>query len=146
DTVAGQLAFANINGDPSGAADGSTTITGSTITTTSATGAYGLTLLYTGDVDLSNVQLNFTVGLAAQMSYEADRILDPTVGGIETEIEALEAQNQTNQERVDRATAQLDYQREQLLNKFIKMETAITSMNSMLDSIKQLTDSLKPKD
>jgi flagellar hook-associated protein 2 len=137
-----QVSAANINGNPSGASDGSVTISGNAITATSLTGAGGLQLLYTGTANLSNVQLNFSVGLATQMYNLSTEILDPTSGSIQTEINTLQDQNTANQDRIDRGNTNLDYQRTQLLNKFINMETALAQMNSTLNSVKQLTNSL----
>ena len=54
----------------------------------------------------------------------------------------LQDQNTANQDRIDRGNTNLDYQRTQLLNKFINMETALAQMNSTLNSVKQLTNSL----
>jgi flagellar hook-associated protein 2 len=137
-----QVSAANIDGDPSGTSDGSITINGNAITATSLTGAGGLQLLYTGTANLSNVQLNFSVGLATQMYNLTTQTLDPTTGSIQTEIKSLQDQNTTNQDRIDRGNANLDYQRTQLLNKFINMETALAQMNSTLDSLKQMTDAM----
>jgi flagellar hook-associated protein 2 len=142
DGVSGQVSAANINGAGAGTSDGSTTINGNAITATSATGASGLQLLYTGNTDLSGVQLNFSVGLATQMYYLSTQYLDPTSGSIQTEIDALTDQNESYQDRIDRGNASLDYQRTQLLNKFINMETALSQMNDTLNQVQQLTDSL----
>lgn len=142
DYGASSVAAANINGAAAGTNDGSVTINGNAITATSTTGAGGLQLLYTGTADLSNVQLNFTVGIATQFYNLATETLDPTSGTIQTEINTLEGQNTATQDRIDRGNTSLDYQRTQLLNKFINMETMLSQMNSTLDSLKQLTDAM----
>jgi flagellar hook-associated protein 2 len=138
----GQVAAANVNGAADGTNDGSVTINGNAITATSTTGAGGLQLLYTGNADLSNVTLNFTVGVATQLYNLSTETLDPTSGTIQTEINTLQDQNSATQDRIDRGNASLDYQRTQLLNKFINMETMLAQMNSTLDSLKQLTDAM----
>jgi flagellar hook-associated protein 2 len=137
DSMSSQIATANINGTAASA-----TINGNSISTTSATGANGLQLLYTGNTDLSGVQLNFSVGLATQLYYLSTQYLDPTTGSVQTEINALTDQNSATQDRIDRGNASLDYQRTALLNKFITMETALSQMNSALDQVQQLTNSL----
>jgi flagellar hook-associated protein 2 len=142
DYGAGSVAAANVNGAADGTNDGSVTINGNAITATSTTGAGGLQLLYTGNTDLSNVQLNFTVGIATQLYNLSTETLDPTSGTIQTEINTLQDQNTATQDRIDRGNASLDYQRTQLLNKFINMETMLSQMNSTLDSLKQLTDAM----
>jgi flagellar hook-associated protein 2 len=142
DYGASSVAAANVNGTADGVNDGSVTINGNAITATSMTGAGGLQLLYTGNADLSNVQLNFTVGIATQLYNLSTETLDPTSGTIQTEIDTLQDQNSATQDRIDRGNASLDYQRTQLLNKFINMETMLSQMNSTLDSLKQLTDAM----
>ena len=137
DGMSSQVATADIDGTAA-----STTINGNAITATSATGAGGLQLLYTGNTDLSGVQLNFSVGLATQLYYLSTQYLDPTTGSVQTEINTLTDQNKSTQDRIDRGNASLDYQRTQLLNKFITMETALSQMNSALDQVQQLTNSL----
>jgi flagellar hook-associated protein 2 len=130
------LTGADINGIP-----GSATVNGNIITLTDATGAEGLQLFYSGNSDLSGIQIDFTVGLAADMFAEIDRMIDSSTGSIQGEIDSLTDQNEVSQERIDEMVRRLDYQRELLTSKFIAMETALSSMNRILESIKQTTDS-----
>ncbi|MGE5146624.1 MAG: flagellar filament capping protein FliD [Candidatus Eiseniibacteriota bacterium] len=142
DSMAGQVSGANVNGAGAGTSDGSVTINGNSLTATSTTGANGLQLLYTGNTDLSGVQLNFSLGLATQMYYLSTQTLDATSGSLQNEINTLTDQNSATQDRIDRGNASLDYQRTQLLNKFINMETALSQMNDALNQVQQLTNSL----
>jgi flagellar capping protein FliD len=56
---------------------------------------------------------------------------------VENEIKALTDQNTTTQTRIDEMMARLDRQRQALLDRFLSMETALTSMQNLLDSLKQ---------
>ena len=119
---------------------GSATVSGSIITVTDATGAHGLSLFYSGNSDLSGIDLNFTVGVAAQMFFDIDSMIDSTTGSIEAEIDTLTDQNEVAETRIDEMLRRLDYQKQQLTTRFIAMETALSRMNSILDSMKQTVD------
>src|SRR5690606_11964108 len=64
--VTGLAASANIGGAADGSDDGSATISGNVITVNSG-GATGLQLFFDGLSDVTSVQLDFTVGVGAQM-------------------------------------------------------------------------------
>src|SRR5690606_18865647 len=119
---------------------GSATVNGNIITLTDATGAEGLQLFYSGNSDASGIQINFTVGLAADLFAEVDAMVDTVTGSIEGEIDTLTDQNEIAQERIGEMIRRLDYQRTQLTSRFIAMETALSTMNRILESIKQTTD------
>lgn len=138
-----QVVSANIGGSADGANDGTVTIsTGGVLTMTSLTGAEGLRVLYTGNTDASGIQLDYTVGIGSQMYFTVDDMLDETTGVLENEIEALDDQNTFTQERIDQLLARLERQRISLLDRFIAMETALSTMNSLLDQIRQTFDVL----
>jgi flagellar capping protein FliD len=134
-TTSTLITSANIGGAANGADDGTVTISGMSITVTSASGAEGLRMIYTGS-SAANVQLDFTVGIATQLYNLSESALDPTTGTIQSEIDALTDQNTLTQTRVDTMLERLDRQRQSLLNSFIAMETALTTMNNLLESIK----------
>ena len=136
------LLSANINGAAGGADDGSVTVSGSILTATSLTGADGLKLLYTGTDDVDGVTLNYTVGIGAQLFHALDAILNVTTGSVENEIDALDDQNLQTQERVNEMLARLEQQRQSLLSRFIAMETALITMNRILDSMRQSFEAL----
>ena len=71
------------------------------------------------------------------MYFTVDDILDETTGAVANEIEALDDQNDFNQDRIDLLLIRLENQRQSLLSRFIAMETALTQMNSILDSIQE---------
>ena len=124
---------------------GSATVNGNTINVTDATGAAGLTLLYSGDTSASGIQINLTPGVGAQLFFAIDDMLDPSQGQVQAEIDSLTDQNTAAQERIDRMLQRLDYQRQQLTNRFIAMESALATMSSLLDSIKQTTEAMFAK-
>jgi len=128
---------ANIGGNADGSDDGSVTVSGNTITVLSTSDAEGLQILYTGNGDASGIQLDYTVGIGSQMYFALDDILDETTGAVENEIEALSDQNTFNETRIAEILARLERQRISLLERFIAMESALSSMNSLLDQIKE---------
>ena len=133
---------ANIGGLADGSDDGSVTISGTTLTATSTTGAEGLRFFYSGAGNSSGIQLDYTVGLGTNMFFEIDQLLDDQTGLIQAEIDSLDDQNETAQSRVAGMLERLEYQREQLLARFYAMEVALASMNNLLESIRQTFDAL----
>jgi flagellar hook-associated protein 2 len=129
------ITSANIGGAADGTDNGTVTISGMTVTVTSASGAEGLRMIYTG-TSAANVQLDFTVGIATQLYNLAESALDTRTGSIQAEIDAITTQNTETQIRIDTMLERLARQRQSLLNSFIAMETALTTMNNLLESIK----------
>ena len=120
----------------------SATINGKTITATDLTGANGLQIFYTGTKDVTNISINYTVGIGAQMGSILDAALDLTNGALKTETDALSDQNTVTEERITEQLARIERERKTLLSKFIAMEIALASMQNILDSIKLSTDLL----
>lgn len=120
--------------------DGTASVNGKQITVDSG-GAKGLKLLYTGNAD-TNAQIDFSVGLGAQMFFELNDILDSKTGTVEGEIQGLTTNNERAQSRVDETLVRLELQRTSLLQRFISMETNLQSMNRILDSIGQMSDAM----
>lgn len=139
------ITSANIGGAANGADNGTVTISGMSITVTSASGAEGLRMIYTGTTATS-MQLDFTVGIATQLYNLSESALDPKTGTIQSEIDALTDQNKATQSRVDSMLERLDRQRQSLLNSFIAMETSLTTMNNLLESIKSTYSAMTSKD
>lgn len=142
-TNAGDGVFsANINGSTSGAADGTATVSGRTITATSLTAAEGLQTFYSGSVDLANTQVDFTTGLGARLYFSIDDMVTPVTGLIDSNVSTLTDQNTQNQQRVDDMTARLEIVRQRLLQQFINLESALARANTLRDSITQTFDAL----
>jgi flagellar hook-associated protein 2 len=141
-TTAYLVGQANIGGAANGADDGTVTTSGQTMTVTDQSGANGLRLFFNGAADLSGVQLDFTVGVAAQMFFAVDGLLDTDTGAVENGIQSLEDQNEIASDRIEAILERLEIQRQSLLDRFLRMEEALASMNNALDSIRQITDAM----
>ena len=135
--TAGVITAATIDG-----VAGSVTISGNTLTATDKTNANGLKLIYTGSTSASGIQLDFTGGVAHNLYFDVDQILDDQVGTLQTEVDNLDQVNNLTQDRIDSMLERLDYQREQLLQRFIAMETALSTMNNTLRTIRDQIDAL----
>jgi len=137
---------ANIDGDASGVGDGTANAKGKQITVTDQSGAEGLKLQYSGTSDVSGVQLDFTVGIGAELFFAVRDLLDPTTGAVENEITSFKDTNEFNQDRADRMIERLDFQRERLIERFVSMEAALSQLESLRDQVDQLTSSLNGND
>ncbi len=136
------ITSANINGAADGSNDGSVTVSGRTITATNTTGAEGLILLYSGTATVSGISLNYTTGIGTQMFFDIDQMLTPITGSVEAEITAFKNQNKTKQERLDRILERLAFDREQIILRFIIMETTLATLKQTSSFLTQFTDSL----
>lgn len=141
-STATRVVSANIGGAANGADNGTVTTNGQVLTVTSGSTAEGLQLFYSGNTTPSAVTLNYTVGLGTEMFYAVDSMLDPIEGSVESEIGALTDQNTTTQTRVDEMLARLERQRAALLERFLAMETALTTMKNILESLKQTFEAM----
>ncbi|MEQ8388351.1 MAG: flagellar filament capping protein FliD [Alphaproteobacteria bacterium] len=132
---------ANINGDPSGASDGSVTINGMSVTATNATGADGLRLFYSGAGAASGVDLDYTIGLGSDLFFDLEQLLGSD-GALRSEIDSIEGQNEVANERIANMLTRLEIQRATLTDQYIAMEAALSRLENLRESIRQLTDSL----
>ncbi len=137
----GEIVSANIDGLADGSDDGSVTVNGSLLTVNEG-GAQGLQVFYTGTASASDIQLDISVGVGANLYHTLDALVDQTSGLIANEIDALEGQNETSEVRVDNLNERLERERERLLERFAAMETALATMNRLLDSLRQQIDSI----
>jgi len=145
-TTGALVTSANINGSADGADDGSVTIQGNVLTATNATGAEGLRLLFTGTAATSGIQLDFTSGIAANLFFEIEGIIDSQTGTIQSEIDAMSGRNDLAQDRIEQMLVRLELQRETLLERFIAMETALAQMENVLENMRQTFDALMQDD
>jgi flagellar hook-associated protein 2 len=136
------LISANIGGAADGSDDGTATVSGNTITVTDQSGAEGLKLFYSGNGDASGIQLDFTVGLGTRLFFALDRLLDTSTGVVATDITTLQDQNELTQERIDRMLARLEHRRQQLIDRFITLETALARAEQIRRSIQTTFDAL----
>ena len=135
------LVSANIGGAANGADNGTATVNGQTITLTNGSGAQGLTLFYSGNTDLSGAQIDFTIGVGAQLFDELELLLD-SKGTVEGEIDALTDQNELAAIRIDEILTRLAVQRQTLTTRFIALETTLATSQRILDTIKQTTEAI----
>jgi flagellar hook-associated protein 2 len=122
------------------------TVNGNTITFGDETGAQGLSLLYTGgDTGGASTTVDFNVsrGIGANMHAATDDLLDTRTGLIETAIDDLRSENTRSEEQIERLERRLAYQREKLLDSFIRMEEALARFDTISSSLQGLTDSLR---
>ena len=138
--AAGEIVSANINGAVDGSDDGSVSVDGQRLTVNTG-GAEGLQVLYTGNASASGIQLDISVGIGAQLHAAAGQLLDNDSGAINSQIENLTDKNEFAQTRVDTMTERLERERERLLERFAAMESALASMNTLLESIRSQIDS-----
>lgn len=140
---AGVAATANIGGDASGADDGSVTVSANGDSLTVNTGeAAGMQLFFDGFTGPTSIDLNYSVGVGAQMFFAIEDLLDETTGTVETEIESLTDTNVISEDRITEMLARLDIQRRSLLERFIAMETALATNARILESVQASADSL----
>lgn len=105
-------------------------------------GAQGLRMIYTGDEDVTGVTLDFSVGIGAKLFFGIEDMLDTTDGLIQTEVDNIADETELAEERSAAMLERLERQRQVELDKFIRMETALASMNQLLEQIQQITDAL----
>jgi flagellar hook-associated protein 2 len=134
----GAVVSANINGAADGSDDGSVAVNGNVLKVVSG-GAKGLQMLYTGTSSASGIQLDLSVGVGAKLYNAVGGLVDDSTGLVTNEVNNLTSQNDLGQERIDRLQARLDHEHDQLLARFAAMETAVTTMNQLLESLKQQT-------
>jgi flagellar hook-associated protein 2 len=132
------LTSANVNGTAGGADNGSATVNGQTITATSQTGASGLQLFYTGNTNLSNVQLNFTIGAGAQMFFALQGMTDQATGTVQNEINGIQTQDQAIQQNITNQTNLLNTYQASLTSQFNSAETNVAALNNVQGSLFQL--------
>ena len=116
-------------------------INGNTVTT-----ADGLRLIYSGDGNAaSTATLNTSKGIGAQIFFELDSLLKDETGTLSQEVTALETQNTSYQDKIDRIDERLASQRENLMDRFINMETALARMKNIQNSLDELMAAGKDK-
>jgi flagellar hook-associated protein 2 len=135
----GSITSANLGGAADGSDDGSISVDGNVLTVMAGP-AKGLKLLFTGAAPVSGVQIDLSIGLGTQIYHAADALADETGGLIASEIDSLEGQNELGTARIERLEERLERERERLLDRFIAMETALATMNRLLDSLRQQID------
>lgn len=138
----GSVSTANLDGDSSGLDDGSIVVKNG-VATVQDGDAEGLQLFIDDGFDLpTSVSFSYTVGVGAQMYFAIDKLLDEATGTVETEIEGLNDTNDTNEDRISEMLTRIEIQRKSLLDRFIKMETALATANQVLESLTATTNAM----
>jgi flagellar hook-associated protein 2 len=136
----GSIVSANIGGPADGSDDGSVSVQGNVLTVLQG-GAEGLKVMYNGNASASGIQLDVSVGIGAQLHAAMDALTDESDGLIAGEIDSLTGQNQLNRDRIARLEERLERERERLFERFVAMETALASMNQLMESLRQQIES-----
>ena len=71
-----------------------------------------------------------------------DELVDPVSGALQAEIDTFEDQNDLNQDRVEQMLVRLELERQRLFDKFVAMESALAALESIRQSITELTQAL----
>ncbi|AUG51991.1 flagellar filament capping protein FliD [Thalassospira marina] len=110
------------------------TISGNSIST-----ADGLRLFYSGaDGATETATINTSVGLGARLQFAMQDMLNSENGSLPQEIDAVETQNTSYQEKIDRIDARIASEREVSLNKFINLEKALAQIKTVQNSLDEL--------
>ncbi len=123
---------ANIGGDSSAVE----IVNGNTLRILSGPGK-GMILFYNGGADTGTIDANYTVGVGAKLFGEIDKILTLDTGVVDAEVDTLKKLNETTQQRVDQMNLRIETFRQMQLEKFYRMEQAMSRAKSILDSLKQ---------
>ena len=76
------------------------------------------------------------------MYFAVDKLLDEATGTVETEIDGLNDTNDSNEDRISEMLTRIEIQRQSLLDRFIKMETALATANQVLQSLTATTNAM----
>jgi flagellar hook-associated protein 2 len=144
----GNLISGNINSAPGvglgGADNGSLSINGVIATSTLLTGANGLNFGFNGGTNapgVDGIQITVSRGLADQLFSLIDEFGKAATGTIDKNIQNLTTQNEQMTERVAAIDSRLEITRASLTARFVAMEQAIAQSNSLMDSLRAITQS-----
>lgn len=99
----------------------------------------GMTLFYNGTTATGTVNASYTVGFAANMFNEIQDLLTLDRGTVDSEVDALTTTNKTDQERIDRLNERIETFRQMQLEKFTRMDAAMSSARNILNQLQQTT-------
>jgi len=120
-----------------GAANGSASVSGKTITGTGGD-SDGLNVFFGGDANLSSIgEITVTVsrGLADQLFSYFNNLTEAGSGTIDTQVAQLQTQNDDYQSRIDTYNSRLDDERTRLEAKYTNMETALAKLQTLQNTI-----------
>lgn len=99
----------------------------------------GLTLIYASTTD-AVVQLDMTQGVADRVYNSLGDVLKTDNGSLQNEITSLNDSSTRLQTEIDRIDKMVEDYRNQLLDKFSALESAIAQANTLLQSLKAQAD------
>ncbi len=109
-------------------------VTGYTLKGKAGTVLEGLVLVYASTAD-GTASVNATQGIADKIFNVGDTVLKANTGTLAVELEALKDADTRLQDNIDKINAQVEVYRQQLLDKFSRLEQAIANVNTLLASI-----------
>jgi flagellar hook-associated protein 2 len=109
-------------------------VTGYTLKGKAGTVLEGLVMVYTSTAD-GTATVKATQGVADKLFNVADAVLKTDTGALAVELNALKDSDTRLKDNIDRINAQVEVYRQQLLDKFARLEQAISNVNTLLSSI-----------
>ncbi len=109
-------------------------VTGYTLKGKAGTVLEGLVMVYTSTAD-GTATVKATQGVADKLFNVADAVLKTDTGTLAVELNALKDSDTRLKDNIDRINAQVEVYRQQLLDKFARLEQAISNVNTLLSSI-----------
>lgn len=94
----------------------------------------GLTLLY-GSTSAAAINVNVSQGIGDRLYNYTDNILTQNTGSLAIELNSLKTSNEKFQSDITRLNDQLETYRLQLLDKFGRLEKALSQVNTLLQSL-----------
>ncbi|MFW5833771.1 MAG: flagellar filament capping protein FliD [Pseudomonadota bacterium] len=131
--------------------DGTDTITleasGGTLKAPGDSSYAGLTMFYVGAADpTAPITIQATQGIADRLYNVIENATGVVDGTLAEAIESTEGQIETWQEDIDRINERADAYREVLIERFGRLETALSLSESMLNQIRTQTDAMFASD
>ncbi len=109
-------------------------VTGYTLKGQAGTVLEGLVMVYTSTAD-GTATVKATQGVADKLFNVADAVLKTDTGTLAVELSALKDSDTRLKDNIDKINAQVEIYRQQLLDKFARLEQAISNVNTLLSSI-----------
>jgi flagellar capping protein FliD len=114
--------------------------------TVAAGPAEGLSFLYTGGIsDTDSAGFTLQPGLASRLYYAADSYAKTEDGLLAKEVTQLSDQITRRRSKIDELRLRFERERENLMARYLRMETTLGRLGSLRETLQQYADSMKPK-
>lgn len=110
------------------------TSTGYTLKGPAGSPLEGLTLIY-ASTEAGTADVTISQGIANRIFNVLDNLLDEQEGQLQLEIGAIEDSNTRLETEIERIDRQIDIYRELLITRFSALESLLSSLNTLLDSL-----------